>query len=157
MTRVSVREMRAEDISQAAAIHRRITRSGMIAGKEYPIHKLFTAYLKHTPKTCMVAEIDGTVVGFIVGEMREWSFGAQRTGWIEIVEVDPRHMGAGIGRMLGRRIIEHFKGIGAESVHTAVAWDSGDLLSFFKGLGFERSALINLERRIARKSGARRR
>ncbi|MEW5760309.1 MAG: GNAT family N-acetyltransferase, partial [Candidatus Thermoplasmatota archaeon] len=67
---------------------------------------------------------------------------------IEILGVEPDYMGRGIGRKLGKAILKIFKDNGIKIVYTAVRWDSGDLLSFFKNLGFERSDFINLERCI---------
>lgn len=97
---------------------------------------------------CLVAESDKKVVGFIIGGIRSWEFGIEKSGWIEILGVEPDYMGRGIGRKLGKAILKIFKDNGIKIVYTAVRWDSGDLLSFFKNLGFERSDFINLERCI---------
>ncbi|PIP35560.1 MAG: GNAT family N-acetyltransferase, partial [Desulfobacterales bacterium CG23_combo_of_CG06-09_8_20_14_all_52_9] len=37
---------------------------------------------------------------------------------------------------------------GIHNVHTSVQWDSTDLLSFFKTLGFNRSNFINLSKTL---------
>ena len=34
-------------------------------------------------------------MGFIIGFIKEWGFGVERSGWIEMVEVDPKIMGLG--------------------------------------------------------------
>ncbi|MBW2436909.1 MAG: hypothetical protein JRF29_06500 [Deltaproteobacteria bacterium] len=47
---------------------------------------------------------------------------------------------------MARKIFEIYKAAGIENVYTTVRWDSTDLLSFFKTLGFDRSAFINLRK-----------
>ena len=60
--------------------------------------------------------------------------------------VDPDFMGQGIGAEIARKIFEIYKAAGIEKVYTSVRWDSTDLLSFFKTLGFDRSEFINLKK-----------
>jgi aminopeptidase len=74
-------------------------------------------------------------------EYEEFAFGAERSGWIEVLGVHPRHMGKGVGKLLGYRLLSIFKRKGATRVFTAARWDSVDLLSFFKSVGF--SGVLN--------------
>ncbi|MCK4266330.1 MAG: GNAT family N-acetyltransferase [Thermoplasmata archaeon] len=145
MTDIRVRPMAQDDIGQAASIHKKIPKEGLTQDMEYSIEALFTAFIDRSPKTCLVAEDDDTVVGFIVGDIKEWSFGLERSGWIEIVEVDPKHMGKGIGKTLGEALLKSFREEGIREVYTSVKWDSGDLIEFFKSIGFDKSGFINLE------------
>jgi ribosomal protein S18 acetylase RimI-like enzyme len=55
-------------------------------------------------------------------------------------------MGRGIGESLAKEIFKIYKETGITSVYTSVRWDSTDLLSFFKTLGFDRSNFINLRK-----------
>jgi N-acetylglutamate synthase-like GNAT family acetyltransferase len=55
-------------------------------------------------------------------------------------------MGEGIGAKLAEEIFEIYRAQGIENVYTSVRWDSTDLLSFFKTLGFDRSNFINLRK-----------
>ncbi len=91
------------------------------------------------------------VVGFIFGEMKGEGFGLEQSGWIEFIGVDPNHMGRGIGRALAAKLFQYFKVKGIRDVYTTVQWDSTDMLSFFKSLGFDRSPFINLMRRLDQK------
>ena len=84
------------------------------------------------------------VLGFIVGAIKDWGFGLERAGWIEMVEVDPKYMGQGVGKELGRSLLSSFKNVGITEVYTSVRWDSGDLIEFFKSIGFKKSSFINL-------------
>jgi N-acetylglutamate synthase-like GNAT family acetyltransferase len=55
-------------------------------------------------------------------------------------------MGQDIGATLAEEILNYYKAQGVENVYTSVRWDSTDLLSFFKTLGFDRSNFINLRK-----------
>ena len=145
MTKITVRPMKENDISKAVEIHRKVLREGLGQGTDYAIEKLFLSSIQKSPKTCLVAEIENKVVGFVIGGIKEWGFGVERSGWIEMVEVDPKFMGKGIGKELGESIIKSFKKGGIKEVYTSVKWDSGDLISFFKSVGFDKSSFINLE------------
>jgi N-acetylglutamate synthase-like GNAT family acetyltransferase len=88
------------------------------------------------------------VVGYVIGGIKEWEFGVEKSGWLEIIGIHPKYMGQGIGRMLGKSLLDHFKAKGIKNAYTVARWDSGDLLAFFKSIGFDRSDFINLERRL---------
>ena len=145
MTDITIRSMKEDDISQAANIHRKVIREGLGQGMDYAIEDLFSSYIKNCPNTCLVAEEGEKVAGFIIGCIKEWGFGVERSGWIEMVEVDPKLMGKGIGKALGESLIIFFKDEGIKEVYTTVKWDSGDLIAFFKSIGFDKSNFINLE------------
>lgn len=141
MGAIRVRQMRRGDIRAAAEINRAITRRRASARWTTMVQRL----TDRNPGECLVAEQGGRVIGFILGEMKDFAFGAERSGWIEVLGVHPRHMGRGVGKLLGSRLLAIFRKRGASRVFTAVRWDSGDLLAFFRSIGFDRSAFIILE------------
>ena len=145
MVDINVRPMKENDISQAADIHRNVVREGIGQVPDYAIEDLFKSSIKKSPKTCLVAVTDSKVAGFIIGGIKEWGFGVEHSGWIEMIEVDPKQMGKGIGKTLVEALINYFKDEGIKEVYTSVQWDSGDLISFFKSVGFDKSSFINLE------------
>jgi N-acetylglutamate synthase-like GNAT family acetyltransferase len=57
-------------------------------------------------------------------------------------------MGQGIGKRLADEIFKFCKEKGVTNVFTSVSWDSTDILSFFKTLGFNRSDFINLRKSL---------
>ena len=141
---IKAREMEPSDITKAAEIHRKFQRKGGGEDRKYDIHELFTSFLEKSPNTCFVAESQGEVVGFIIGVIKDWGFGVERAGWIEMVEVSPTYMGEGVGKVLGGRLLEYFRSQQIREVYTSVRWDGGDLIEFFKSLGFTKSSFINL-------------
>jgi len=145
MSDITIRPMGEKDIIQATEIHKKVIREGLGQGMNYAIEDLFKSFIKKSPETCLVAEKNDKVAGFIVGFIREWSFGLERSGWIEMIEVDPKQMGEGIGKTLGEALIKYFKEQNIKEVYTTLEWDSGDLIAFFKSIGFDKSKFINLE------------
>ncbi len=99
-------------------------------------------YLRRDPDAALVAEVDGQVVGFMLGEVRSGEFGLEEpTGWIEVLGVDPEWRGASAGRRLAEALLDHFKAQGATSVRTLVDETMGDVAGFFGSLGFEPAPL----------------
>jgi ribosomal protein S18 acetylase RimI-like enzyme len=145
MADIILRPMQKKDITQAADIHRKVVREGLGQKMNYEIADLFESFIKKSPKTCIVAEKDSKVVGFIVGGIKEWGFGVERSGWMDMIEVDPKLMGEGIGSKLGESLIKYFKDKKIKKIYTTVQWDSGDLITFFKSIGFDKSSFMNLE------------
>lgn len=96
-----------------------------------------------------VAELDGKIVGFIISYILPFGFGAEDCAYIATMGVHPKHMGQGIGSGMTKEIFIFLKNKGISRVYTSVRWDSSDLLSFFKTLGFDRSKYINLKKDLA--------
>jgi ribosomal protein S18 acetylase RimI-like enzyme len=102
------------------------------------------------PLSCLVAEIEGKVIGFIVGEVSGWEFGVPDTiGWISTIGVDPDYQHRGIAKKLGEEFVKNLKAIGVSVIYTLVNWNDWDLLKFFRAMGFTRGGdMINLELKI---------
>jgi predicted N-acetyltransferase YhbS len=127
---IKIRKIRAEDVSEIVAIQESIMQKKV--SKKWV--QMVEDHLKKQEGVGFVASKDGLVVGFIIGEIKGEGFGLEQSGWIEMVGVHPRQMGVGIGRIW--------------DIHTVVRWDAGDMLSFFKAIGFDRSPFINLRKHL---------
>jgi len=95
-----------------------------------------------------VAEKDGKVVGYMISYIVLGGFGVEKSAWIATLGVDPKFMGQGIGKKLAEEIFRVYQEKGIQDIFTSVRWDSADLLSFFKTLGFDRSDFINLKKQL---------
>jgi ribosomal protein S18 acetylase RimI-like enzyme len=99
-------------------------------------------YLRRDPDAALVAEVDGDVVGFMLGEVRAGEFGLEEpTGWIEVLGVDPDQQGRSVGRRLAEAMLEHFKIRDAQTVRTLVDEEMEGIAGFFTSLGFEPAPL----------------
>src|SRR5436309_14586839 len=78
-------------------------------------------YLRRDPEASQVAEVDGKVVGFMLGDVRAGEFGLEEpSGWIERFGIDPEHRGRDLGKQMFETIVEHFRQAGATTVRTLV-------------------------------------
>ena len=100
------------------------------------------------PLSCRVAEAEGKVVGFMMGDIRAWAFGLERSGWIEVLGVDPEYRRLGVGKLLAQALFQHFKKNGVSRVFTMVETGEEDLLTYFQSLGFKQGSYVNLEMEI---------
>ena len=97
----------------------------------------------------LVAEVEGEVVGFILGEVSGWEFGVPETiGWMDTIGVDPAYQKKGVATALAHELIKNLKAIGVRTIYTLVSWNDWDLLQFFHAMGFTRGDMINLELKI---------
>ncbi|WP_319526306.1 GNAT family N-acetyltransferase [uncultured Desulfosarcina sp.] len=142
MENVRIRELQVADTDDICEIYASIVRK--------PVDVDFTALIEKHARTendiCFVAELDGKVIGFMISYILTFGFGIEKSAWIATLGVDPEFMGQGIGDRLAREIFKLYKQMGINRVYTSVRWDSTDLLSFFKTLGFDRSKFINLKK-----------
>jgi len=143
---VKVRRLAEADIAAIERIEKTITKSARTG----TLGKNVREQLKRGyADACLAAEVDGAFAGFIIGDVRPWEFGEDRdVGWVKTVGVDPAFQGHGVGKALGEALLAHFKGKGVVLVRTLVEWHAGDMIAYLKGLGFDRSDMIPLERRL---------
>jgi ribosomal protein S18 acetylase RimI-like enzyme len=139
-----IRRLKIEDAEAIIRIYTAITRRPV----EPDFKKVVEAHARNGEEACFVAEHRGNVVGFMISYILTAGFGEAKSAWIATLGVDPNFMGQGIGAGMAQKIFEIYKAAGIENVYTTVRWDSTDLLSFFKTLGFDRSNFINLRKVI---------
>ena len=138
-----IRRMRAEDAGEIGKIYADITKETVKAD----FMRLVQEHAQEREESaCFVAERDGRVVGFMISYILTLGFGIERSAWIATVGVHPKYMGQGIGARMAQEVLHFYKSQGITCVHTSVRWDSTDILSFLKTLGFDRSEFINLRK-----------
>jgi len=93
----------------------------------------------------LVAEDDGEVIAFILGEVRAWEFGSPPCGWIFAIGVDSETRMGGLGTRLFDAIMERFRGDGVDTVRTMVQVQDQLLMSFFRSQGMMARPSIQLE------------
>jgi ribosomal protein S18 acetylase RimI-like enzyme len=101
---------------------------------------------KHLPVASLVAEINGKVIGFIIGYSSGWEYGApERVGWLDTIGIDPDYQRRGVAQMLFKEMIDHLKKTGVEVIYTFASWREWQLLKFFETIGFNTGEMINLK------------
>ncbi len=147
MAKIKVRPLTDADVPAIERTEKAITKSPRTSSLGRHVRE----QLRHgDTKACLAAEVDGKFAGFIVGDVRPWEFGEDRdVGWVKVVGVEPAFQGHGVGKALGEALLRHFREKGIERVRTLVEWHAGDMIAYFKALGFDRSDLIPLEQRLS--------
>ncbi len=101
-----------------------------------------TYYLRRAPEGSLVAEVDGEVAGFMLGDVRSGEFGIEeQCGWVEVMGVDPDFAGRGVGRALAEEMLKRYQARGVSKVRTMVDSSMPGVEAFFTRLGFAADTL----------------
>ena len=93
----------------------------------------------------LVATAGARVVGFVIGEVRDWEFGSPPCGWVFAIDVDPQARQQGVGTLLLSAMRQRFERVGVRTLRTMLASDNHLILSFFRSQGLRAGRLIPLE------------
>ena len=144
MENMVIRRLQARDADDIARIREAITKE--TSTEEY--RNVVAQEAEKDDRISFVAERNGKVVGYMIAYIVFGGFGLQKSAWLAVFGVEPRYMGSGIGKRLAQEIFDAITERGIKNIFTSVKWDSTDLLSFFKSLGFDRCEFINLKKVI---------
>jgi ribosomal protein S18 acetylase RimI-like enzyme len=92
-----------------------------------------------------VAEVEGEVAGFLVGDIRGAEYGTEVGGWIDMMGVMPRYKSKGIGRMLVEAFCGECQNRGVK-VRVVVVGDDKRLVKFWTSVGFQKGSLVSYEK-----------
>lgn len=138
---VDIREAEPVDMAAIGALDARITG---IAKPDY-WRQAYSRYGTRPKRYFLVAERDGKVVGFIIGEERAWEFGSPPCGWVFALGVDPENREGGIGSKLFAALTARMKASGVATVRTMLARDDALNMAFFRSQGMMGGSFIQLE------------
>jgi len=138
-----IRPMQADDLDEVIAIDARVTG----VGKTDYWYEMFHRYGTRggRQRFFFVAELDGAVEGFVIGEVRDWEFGEPPCGWVFGVAVRPEARLGGIGARLLESVNAAFRSVGVTKMRTLVARNNHLVLSFFRSQGMMAAPFIALE------------
>ncbi len=135
--------MRRGDLDAVIAIDARVTG---IEKRAYwrGIHRRY-ADADSPGRQFLVAAAGPAVVGFVIGEVRDWEFGSPPCGWVFAIDVHPEARQSGIGTMLLAAIARGFRRAGVTKIRTLLSRDNSLILSFFRSQGMMAGPFIPLE------------
>jgi ribosomal protein S18 acetylase RimI-like enzyme len=144
MSAIKTRKAARADLSQVVEIDRLAT------GLAKPAYwaGILRRYGRGARARFLVAESGGRIVGFIVGEVRDWEFGSPPCGWVFGIGVRPQAREAGVATRLLEAISAAFRRQGVATVRTLIARDNRLVLSFFRSQGMTAAPVIPLEKDI---------
>ena len=144
MQNLIIRNLKVSDSEDISRIQESITKEP----STIDYHKIVQEEVKKDNSVNVVAELDDRVVGFIITYLLHGGFGLEKSAWIGLFGVEPKYMGSGIGKRMAKQVFDELTKMNIKNVFTSVKWDSFDILSFFKSLGFDRCQFINLKKVI---------
>ena len=145
---VKVRPARARDLDAVIGIDATVTG---LEKRDY-WGSLFRRYAgtRQAGRRFLVGEVGGRVVGFVIGEVRDWEFGSPPCGWVFGIDVRPDVRLEGVGTRLLDAICASFRQAGVRTVRTMLSRDNTLILSFFRSQGMMAGPFIPLEMELAR-------
>jgi GNAT superfamily N-acetyltransferase len=93
----------------------------------------------------LVATAGTEVIGFVIGEVRDWEFGSPPCGWVFAIDVRPDARLLGAATQLLQAICQRFKRAGVSKVRTLLSRENTLILSFFRSQGMMIGPFIPLE------------
>ena len=145
---IKIRLMKADDFDAVVGIDEKVLKVSRPEYYEMRFDKLFNSK-DFLPTSLVAEEEDGTVVGFVMGELYMGEYGIfQEEARLDTIGVDPDCQHKGIGKQLINEFLEHLKRLGVQKINTLVDWNDSTLMHFFSSNQFSPSKSINLERNI---------
>lgn len=140
---IDIRVMNAGDFDAMTAIDAMY--SG-VSRPEYYKEKMDMATRGSGINSSLVAEYDGQLVGFIMGQLFTGEFGIpETTANLDTIGVHPMAAGMGVGAKLIEQFTDQMAKLGVTTIHTLVDWNDKNLLLFFHHSGFVPSKRLSLE------------
>ncbi len=113
---------------------------------EYYKEKLAAATKGAGINASLVAEVDGELIGFVMGELYTGEFGIpESTANLDTIGVHPMATGNGVAARLLEQFTDQVAKLGVTIIHTLVDWNDKNLMLFFHRSGFVPSKRLSLE------------
>ena len=98
--------------------------------------------LKVNPELFLVGEMDGVIVGSIMG-----GYEGHR-GWVNYLAVSPSHRKKGYGRQLMEAVEERLEKMGCAKVNLQVRETNLEVIEFYKAIGYGLDHVIGMGKRL---------
>jgi len=146
---IKIRLMRADDFDAVVGIDEKVLKASRPEYYEMKFEKLFSSK-DYLPTSLVAEEEDGTLAGFIMGELYMGEYGIfQEKATLDTIGVDPDYQHRGIGEQLINEFLDHLRALGVQKINTLVDRNDSKLMHFFNANQFSPSkTIINLERSL---------
>jgi len=139
-----LRGLRPADLARVVAIDAE-HRGAEVTEYWEGVRDAFLARDRERVRVALGAEVDGTLAGFLFGEVRAFEFGSEPCGWIFAVGVEDRFRRGGIASALLAEACRRFRAAGIQTIRTMVRRADVPVLSFFRAHGFAAGEFTQLE------------
>ena len=145
---IKIRLMKADDFDSVVGIDEKVLKTSRPGYYEVKFERLFKSK-EYLPTSLVAEEEDGTVVGFVMGELYMGEFGIfHEQATLDTIGIDPDYRLKGIGARLINEFMDHLRSLGVQKVNTLVDRKDAKLTHFFSANQFIPSETINLERNL---------
>lgn len=138
-----VRRLHPTDLARVVAL------DALVTGRErrgYFEHKLATNLLDSSVEVSLGAELDHSLIGFLLARVWTGEFGAtEPVAVLDTLGVHPSFQGRGVGDALVHQLCTNLHGLGVLTLRTEVAWAHFELLRFFHHQGFQPAPRVCLD------------
>ena len=144
---IKFRLMNTDDFDAVVSIDEKVFKASRPEYYELKFEKLFRSK-EYLPTSLVAEESDGTVVGFVMGELYMGEYGISQEGaTLDTIGVDPSYQHKGIGARLINEFMDHLRDLNVQKVNILVDRNDSKLMHFFSANQFSPSkTIINLER-----------
>jgi ribosomal protein S18 acetylase RimI-like enzyme len=105
-------------------------------------HKDIARKMQVNPELFLVAELDGTIAGTVMG-----GYEGHR-GWINYLAVSPDHQRQGVGRALMAAVEAKLLALGCPKINLQVRTSNTAVIQFYGHLGYHIDDVISLGKRL---------
>ena len=137
---ITIRRMEPSDEKYVIAIDQKIVGEERASSWQQRVFRYLERYY---PPVSHVAEANGVVVGFIIGDLRGWEYGMASGAWIDIMGVDRDYQGQGVGRRLVDAFVTQCREQGIKSIHAFMREDDTRIQRFLESANFSRGTLVD--------------
>ncbi len=142
-----IRSLREGDIDRVVEIDAEVL--GQKRLEYYKRKCAFAIDSTHQLVTSLVAENEGQIIGFIMGNLYTGEYGIpEATASLDTIGVSPDYQGKGIGSELIKTYIDNMKKAGVDNIHIRVDWNDWNMLRTFEKFGFVPNKTVNMELKI---------
>ncbi len=146
--KMTIRVMRQEDIDDIVDIDAQVS-GGMRRFYYYERKCAMALDDKRQLVTSLVAEQEGQVIGFIMGNVYMGEFGIpEHTASLDTIGVRPAYQGQGVAAELMKRFVANMRKVRVEHLYILIEWNNWEMLGFFEKSGFIPAKSIYLERKL---------
>ena len=144
---IEIRAIHADDLDQVIALDAAVT--GIVKTDYW--YELFHRYgiRGGQQRHFLVGARGQQVLGYVIGEVRDWEFGSAPCGWVFGLSVHPDARESGLGSRLLDAICDGFRRAGVRSVRTLLARDNNLILSFFRAQGMVAGPSLQLDKDLS--------
>ena len=145
---IKIRLIKAGDFDAVVGIDEKVLKASRPEYYKLKFEKLVQSK-DYLPTSLVAEEEDGTVVGFVMGELYIGEYGiSQEKATLDTIGVDPDYQHKGLGEQLIKEFVDHLQALGVRKINTLVDSNDSRLMHFFSANQFSPSKTIYLERSL---------